>query len=80
MKDIKDLEMPSKPAPEGDEEFDFGFGEEEAPAEEAGSLEAFSDDELVDEMKKRGFEVEDVAEEAPVEDEAPAEEMPEEEY
>lgn len=77
MKDIKDLEMPSKPGPEAEEEFDFGF-EEEAPAEEAPSLEAISDEELIEEMKKRGFDVEDVAEESEEAPEAPAEEAEEE--
>ena len=77
---MKDMEMPAK-AGEGmeEEEFDFGFGEE-AAAEEAGpSLEAFSDEDLIDEMKKRGFEVEDVAEEAEGEEAPEAPEMPAEE-
>lgn len=73
MKNIKDLEMPAKAAPESEEEFDFGF-EDEAPAEGESKLASFSDEELMDEMKKRGFAVEDMAEE-----ESMAEEMPEEE-
>jgi hypothetical protein len=79
MKDIKDLEMPSKAGVEApEEEFDFGFGEEGAEEEAAAPLEAVSDEDLIAEMQKRGFEVEDVAEEAEDMPEAPAE-MPEEE-
>jgi hypothetical protein len=77
MKDMKDLEMPAKGGVEApEEEFDFGFEGEEGSEEEAAPLEGVSDEDLIAEMQKRGFEVEDVAEEEAPE-EAPAE-MPEE--
>ena len=64
MKDIKDLEMPSKAGVEApEEEFDFGF-EEGSEESAAAPLEGISDEDLILEMQKRGFEVEDVAEEA----------------
>lgn len=75
MKDIKDLEMPGKGGVEApEEEFDFGFEEGSEEEGEESSLEGISDEDLILEMQKRGFEVEDVASE---EGEAPAE-MPEE--
>lgn len=76
MPNIKDMEMPSKEMPEMEEDFDFGLDEEmdDAEAGEMPDLAAIEDDVLIEEMKKRGFEVEDVAEE-----EGPMpEEMPEE--
>jgi hypothetical protein len=75
MPSIKDMEMPGKEAPEMEEDFDFGLDEEIANAEEAEApdLESISDDILIEEMKKRGFDVEDVAEEDEgAEPEAPA--------
>jgi len=64
MKAIKDMEMPGKPMPEGEEEeFDFGFeGEEGEESAESLDLSTISDDDLVKEMKKRGFEIEDEVE------------------
>ena len=62
--DLKSMEMPAKKM-EGEEEmedFDFGF-EDAAPMEEATDLSAVSDDDLIKEMKARGFEVEDEPEE-----------------
>ena len=81
MPSIKDMEMPGKEAPEMEEDFDFGLDEEMADAEagEMPDLAAIEDDVLIEEMKKRGFEVEDVAEEeGPMPEEAPAEDEMEE--
>ena len=60
------------------EEFDFGF--EEAASEDAPSsdLASISDEDLIEEMKKRGYEVEDEVEED-MEDSAEMPEMSEEE-
>lgn len=66
MAGIKDMEMPAPAgAPEGEEEFDFGEGfESEGSEDSAGpDLTEVSDDILIEEMKKRGFEVEDEPEE-----------------
>jgi hypothetical protein len=78
--DLKDMEMPAKKAEGAEEEmFDFGFEDaasEEAPASDLASI---SDEELLEEMKRRGFEVEDEmeedldsGEEAPLPEEEPA--------
>ena len=75
---FKDMEMPEAPMPEGEEEMELEFDDEEMP-EEGSDLTGCSDDELVKELEARGFMVE--AEEA-AEEEAPMEgeeEMPEEE-
>ena len=76
---FKDMEMPEAPMPEGEEEMELEFDDEEMP-EEGGDLTGFSDDELVKELEARGFMVEEGEEEA--EEEMPEEgeeEMPEEE-
>lgn len=72
MKAIKDMEMPGSPAeaPEEGEEFDFGFEDEESGEESPTDLAGISDDDLIAEMKKRGFDVEDEVEED-VDEEAP---------
>jgi hypothetical protein len=76
---MKDMEMPAAAGAGEEEEFDFGFGEEAAAEEGGSSLETFSDEDLIEEMKKRGFEVEDVAEESEEETEAMEEETEAEE-
>ena len=71
---LSDMEMPKKESEASEEEeFDFGFGEEAPEEESATDLSALSDEDLIKEMEKRGFEVSDEMEEAP------SEEMPEEE-
>jgi len=62
MAGMKDMEMPAAAGAEQEEDFDFGFEGEEG-AEESADLAAISDDDLIAEMKKRGFEVEDEPEE-----------------
>ena len=71
----KDLEMPNLPeekAPTEEEELDLFEGEEKP---EKPDLAAFSDDDLIAELEKRGFEVE--TEEMQAEEEAAG--IPEEE-
>ena len=62
---MKDMEMPAPAgAPSEEEEFDFGFEGEEGAEESASTeLDKVSDDDLIAEMQKRGFEVEDEPEE-----------------
>ena len=72
MKEFKDMEMPAASA-EAEEEFDFEFGDEEAPTEGA-DLSSYEDDELIEELEKRGFVIEAEEEVEPVEDEEMSEE------
>lgn len=75
-----DAEMPAAAAGEEEELYDLGV--DDAPEEEGGGMDlsSYSDDDLVAELEKRGFEVEDEesGEEAP-EEEAPEEEPTEDE-
>jgi hypothetical protein len=63
--DLKDMEMPAKKAESSEEEemFDFGFEDEATEEAPSSDLSSISDEELLEEMKKRGFEVEDEMEE-----------------
>lgn len=77
---LKSMKMPSKPMAEEDVEMDLSLEEmpedeempmgEETPEEEMNELDIYSDEELIEEMKKRGLMEGE---------EMPEEEMPEEE-
>lgn len=74
MVDLKDMEMPELEGPENEE---LDLFEEETVEGEGGSLEGFSDDELIEELKARGFDIEEEGGEEPAEE--PVEEEPVEE-
>lgn len=73
MAKFEDMAMPEADMPE-EEVVDLEF-DEEAPAPEGADLSKFKDDELVEELKKRGFVVEDdkMAEKEVADEEEPVE-------
>ena len=57
MPKFEDYDMPEAPEAEGEDvEMDLFEGEE---SEEAGPLAEFSDEDLIDELKARGFDIEE---------------------
>lgn len=71
MAKFEDMKMP-EPKKSEEEELDL-FAEEKEESPEAPALGEFSDDELIEELKSRGFDVE-MEDEQPMEEEMPAEE------
>jgi len=62
---MPDYQMPSRdnPNPEAEENFDFGFDEETSEEGTSVDLKSVSDEDLFEEMKSRGFEIEETPEE-----------------
>ncbi len=77
MAKFDEMEMPEAPMGEGEEE-EMDLFEDEEGETPAGDLAAFSDSDLIDELKSRGFDIEEEGgEEAPEEPAEDAEsEMP----